>query len=81
MRCEILASYWEVVGILISRSGKFMTKLMSSVIKVSRKLTVEIKFEINIKMNCELMLTYDTPTYIFNVYKNQKLFPQYGIYQ
>jgi hypothetical protein len=23
------------------------------------------------KMNCELMLTYDTPTYMFNVYKNQ----------
>jgi hypothetical protein len=22
-------------------------------------------------MNCELMLTYDTPAYIFNVYKNQ----------
>ena len=24
-----------------------------------------------IKMNCELMLTYDTPAYMFNVYKNQ----------
>ena len=23
------------------------------------------------KMNCELMLTYDTPVYMFNVYKNQ----------
>ena len=23
-------------------------------------------------MNCELMLTYDTPTYMFNVYKNQR---------
>ena len=23
------------------------------------------------KMNCELMLTYDTPAYMFNVYKNQ----------
>ena len=23
------------------------------------------------KMNCELMLTYDTPAYIFNVHKNQ----------
>jgi hypothetical protein len=23
------------------------------------------------KMNCELMLTYHTPTYMFNVYKNQ----------
>jgi hypothetical protein len=23
------------------------------------------------KMNCELMLTYDTPSYMFNVYKNQ----------
>jgi hypothetical protein len=23
------------------------------------------------KMNCELMLTYDTPEYMFNVYKNQ----------
>jgi hypothetical protein len=22
-------------------------------------------------MNCELMLTYDTPPYMFNVYKNQ----------
>ena len=22
-------------------------------------------------MNCELMLTYDNPTYMFNVYKNQ----------
>ena len=22
------------------------------------------------KMNCELMLTYDTPAYMFNVYKN-----------
>ena len=48
MLCEILASYWGVVGILLSRSGTFMTKLMSSVIKVSRKLTIEIKFEINI---------------------------------
>jgi hypothetical protein len=24
------------------------------------------------KMNCELMLTYDTPAYMFNVYKNQQ---------
>jgi hypothetical protein len=44
------------------------------------------------KMNCELMLTYDTPAYMFNVNKNQlsrqqevgiwrvqKHFPQYGI--
>ena len=23
------------------------------------------------KMNCKLMLTYDTPAYMFNVYKNQ----------
>ena len=23
------------------------------------------------KMNCELMLTYDTPAYMLNVYKNQ----------
>ena len=23
------------------------------------------------KMNCELMLTYDIPTYMFNVHKNQ----------
>ena len=23
------------------------------------------------KMNCELMLTYDTPAYMFNVHKNQ----------
>jgi hypothetical protein len=23
------------------------------------------------KMNCELMLAYDTPAYMFNVYKNQ----------
>ena len=23
------------------------------------------------KKNCELMLTYDTPAYMFNVYKNQ----------
>jgi hypothetical protein len=23
------------------------------------------------KMNCQLMLTYDTPAYMFNVYKNQ----------
>ena len=43
-------------------------------------------------MNCELTLTYDTPAYMFNVYKNQlsrqkgsgyltppKRFPQYGI--
>jgi hypothetical protein len=44
-------------------------------------------------MNCELMLTYDTPAYMFNVYKNllsrqtgsrnltgtKKRFPQYGI--
>jgi hypothetical protein len=22
-------------------------------------------------MNCEIMLTYDTPAYMFNVYKNQ----------
>ena len=29
-------------------------------------------FETNAnKMNCELMLTYDTPAYMFNVYKNQ----------
>ena len=25
----------------------------------------------NNMMNCELMLTYDTPAYMFNVYKNQ----------
>jgi hypothetical protein len=25
----------------------------------------------NNKMNCELMLTYDTPAYMLNVYKNQ----------
>ena len=44
------------------------------------------------KMNCELILTYDTPAYMFNVYKNQlsrqtgsrnmtgpKTLPQYGI--
>ena len=24
------------------------------------------------KMNCELMRTYDTPAYMFNVYKNQQ---------
>ena len=43
-------------------------------------------------MNCELMLTYDTPTYVFNVYKTnqvgkqevgiwwvQKRFPWYGV--
>ena len=30
------------------------------------------RFEANAnKMNCELMLTYDTPAYMFNVYKNQ----------
>ena len=29
-------------------------------------------FEANAnKMNCELMLTYDTPAYMFNVHKNQ----------
>jgi hypothetical protein len=52
----------------------------------------EVKVSKN-KMNCELMLTYDTPTYMFNVYKNQlsrqtgkvgiwrvqNRFPQYGI--
>jgi hypothetical protein len=30
--------------------------------------TFKIKYN---KMNCELMLTYDTPAYMFNVYKNQ----------
>jgi hypothetical protein len=30
------------------------------------------RFEANAnKMNCELMLTYDTPAYMFNVYKHQ----------
>jgi hypothetical protein len=24
-------------------------------------------------MNCELMLTYDTPTYVFNVYKTNQV--------
>ena len=42
-----------------------------------------LKWTRNNKMNCELMLTYDTPTYMFNMYKNQpsrqKRFPQYGI--
>ena len=47
----------------------------------------------NNKMKCELMLTYDTPAYMFNVHKNQQIsrqtgsmnltvqkrFPQYGI--
>ena len=28
-------------------------------------------FRVN-KMNCELMLTYDTPAYMFNVHKNQR---------
>ena len=30
----------------------------------------EVTFRTN-KMNCELMLTCDTPAYMFNVYKNQ----------
>ena len=33
-------------------------------------LLKEVKFIWN-KMNCEPMLTYDTPTYMFNVHKNQ----------
>ena len=28
-------------------------------------------FDILNKMNCELMLTYDTPAYMFNVYKSK----------
>ena len=34
-------------------------------------LNCQPKIVILNKMNCELMLTYDTPAYMFNVYKNQ----------
>jgi hypothetical protein len=33
-------------------------------------MSTDYQIRIN-KMNCELMLTYDTPAYMFNVYKNQ----------
>ena len=33
-------------------------------------MSTDYQISIN-KMNCELMLTYDTPAYMFNVYKNQ----------
>ena len=34
--------------------------------KIRRSDCIKLK-----KMNCELMLTYDTPVYMFNVHKNQ----------
>ena len=36
----------------------------------TKGIRTQIKIKTN-KMNCELMLTYDTPAYMFNVYKNQ----------
>ena len=33
-------------------------------------MSTDYQIRIN-KMNCELMLTYDTPAYMFNVHKNQ----------
>ena len=58
----------------------------------SSVLWCQLLFQSKNKMNCELMLIYDTPAYMFNVYKNQqsrqtgsrnltgpKHFPQYGI--
>ena len=48
----------------------FINKLSSNFIIYKLKLTQQGVNRHN-KMNCELMLTYDTPAYMFNVYKNQ----------
>jgi hypothetical protein len=39
--------------------------------KSLRYLLIAVCKEVTNKMNCELMLTYHTPPYMFNVYKNQ----------
>jgi hypothetical protein len=50
-----------------NRSGKYMSNLgLLSLIYGKKVLAMMIN-----KMNYELMLTYDTPSYMFNVYKNQ----------
>ena len=47
-----------------------MTAMKSEFSGKRKKNQTGIDIETN-KMNCELMLTYDTPAYMFNVYKNQ----------
>jgi hypothetical protein len=47
-----------------------MTAMKSEFSGKRKKKQTGIDIETN-KMNCELMLTYDTPAYMFNVYKNQ----------
>jgi hypothetical protein len=47
-----------------------MTAMKSEFSGKRKKKKTGIDIETN-KMNCELMLTYDTPAYMFNVYKNQ----------
>ena len=38
---------------------------------ISKSPKTPAKFSEN-KMNCELILTYDTPAYMFNVHKNHQ---------
>ena len=47
-----------------------MTAMKSEFSGKRKKNQTGIDIETN-KMNCELMLTYDTPAYMLNVYKNQ----------
>ena len=44
--------------------------MMSLFCMLIRTINCDLYYSYN-KMNCELMLTYDTPAYMFNVYKNQ----------
>ena len=52
--------------------GRFLSNLSpnNSALAKYGQADFPTKYNIN-KMNCELMLTYDTPAYMFNVYKNQ----------
>ena len=55
---------------LMWRSYVYCCVLNTFTLKKKMKLKFNIQSLSN-KMNCELMLTYDTPAYMFNVYKYQ----------
>ena len=60
---------WFSPGTLASSTTKTgCHDIVEILLKVALNTKNQIKSN---KMNCELMLTYDTSTYMFNVYKNQ----------
>jgi hypothetical protein len=55
---------------LNKKRSQHMNGYMNYHIIIAMTIPPTFKIKYN-KMNCELMLTYDTPAYMFNVYKNQ----------